>query len=48
MLQTVDAGAVAYLSKEANLQEFQRAIIQVMEGETYFPPRLKELLGKRG
>lgn len=47
MLQTVDAGAVAYLSKEANLAEFRKVFIKVIRGETCYPPRLRELLEKR-
>jgi DNA-binding NarL/FixJ family response regulator len=47
MLQLVDAGACAYLSKEANPSEFEKAIQRLLQDETYYPERLQQLIRRR-
>lgn len=45
-MQMVEAGAMAYLSKEARLPEFEKAIHTVLEGHTCYPPELQKLIQK--
>jgi two-component system, NarL family, nitrate/nitrite response regulator NarL len=47
MLKAHDAGALAYLSKDATASEIAKAIEAVAEGFTHFPASLKAALDKR-
>jgi DNA-binding NarL/FixJ family response regulator len=47
LLQMVESGARGYLSKEVNMHEYQKAITEVMKGNTHFPETLQALLRNR-
>ena len=47
MLKAHDAGALAFLSKDATASEIARAIETVADGFTHFPASLKSALDKR-
>ncbi|MBS1825146.1 MAG: response regulator transcription factor [Acidobacteria bacterium] len=45
--RALEAGAVAYLTKDASAEELVQAIESAMRGKRYLPPALARLLGQR-